>query len=200
VTLYNAGGTTYTSNPAGAPSYVASSGGIFNFDGTNDWGKFSQITAGSSITVCMWLKTSGAGGGGLLSHCSGGPVNLGYQISGGKMSYQYYTTSWQVATGNASITDNAWKYCVWAKSGTSMLMYINGVLDATLTLTGDVSGPLCCIASLWGPCNSDSYGAGTDGYGSVYSGNMAMVSIYNYAFSIADVLQNYTATRGRFGL
>lgn len=200
VTFYNAGGTTYSSNPAGAPTYSTGNNGTFTLDGVNDWGKFSQFTIGSAVTVSIWLKTSNAGGGGLLSHCSGGPVNIGYQISGGKMHYQYYNASWQNVTGTSTISDGTWKNCVWAKTGTSMLMYINGVLDATLTLTGDISGPLCCVGSLWGPCNSDSYGAGTDSYGSVYSGDIGLVLIHGYRLSASEVLQNYNATKGRFGL
>ena len=199
VTFYNAGGSTYTSNPPGPPVYSASNRGIFTFDGSNDWGKISsQITVTSDVTVSVWLKTTS--GGGLLSHCSGGPVNLAYQIAGGKMYYEYYNSSWQAVQGSTSVNNGTWKNCVWAKSGTSMLMYINGVLDATLTLTGSITGPLNCIGSKWGPCNSDSYGAGTDSYGSVFSGDIASVLIYTKTLNATEILQNFNTTKSYFGL
>lgn len=197
VTLYNAGGSTYTASPPGPPTYSTNNGGIFQFNGTTNWGKFTSITAGSAITVSIWLT---AGTGGLLSHCNGGPVNLGYQISGGKMYYQYYTNSWQAATGTSTVSTGTWKHCVWAKSGTNMLMYINGVLDATITLTGDVTGPLCCIGSLWGPCYSDSYGPGTDSYGSVFSGNIGVIMVHNKQLSSTEINTNFTNQRFRFGV
>lgn len=199
VTLYNAGGATYSSNGPGAPLYSADNRGKFTFDGSNDWGKISSyITVTSDVTVSVWLKTTN--GGGLVSNCSGGPVNLAYQIAGGKMYYEYYNSSWQAAQGTTAVNTGTWKNCVWAKSGTSMLMYINGVLDATLTLTGSVTGPLNCIGSKWGPCNSDSYGAGTDSYGSVFSGDIASVLIYTKTLNATEINYNFNATKSYFGL
>ena len=201
VTMYNSGNSTYTNGPCGVPSVSTSNGGTFIFDGT-DFGKFNTITAGSTITISTWCKTTNsARDNGIISHCNGGPVNLGYSInSSGKMKYLYYTTSWQTATSAASVNDGNWKNLVWAKSGTSMSMYVNGALDSTVTLTGDVSGQLVSVGSLWGPCNSDSYGAGTDSYGSCFDGSISNVLIYNRQLSASEVSRNYNASKIRFGL
>jgi len=198
--LYNAGNSTYTSSPAGPPTFSSDGRGSFVFDG-NDFGKFGTVNAGSDITVSTWCKTTNSTReNGIISHCNGGPVVLGYAITNGKMKYWYYTTSWQVANSVASVNDGNWKNLVWAKSGTSMSMYINGVLDSTVSLTGDRTGPLVSVGSLWGPCNSDSYGAGTDAYTQCFDGTISNVSIYNRQLSASEVLQNYNATKSRFGL
>jgi hypothetical protein len=200
-TMYNAGGTTYTNNPAGAPSYTQSNSGEFTFDGINDWGKFTQFTFTSNISVSTWIKTSSSSSSkGIISNCSGGPVYLVYGITDGKMWYYYYTTSWQTATSNAFINDNNWKNLVWTKTGTTMKMYINSVLDSTITLTGDRSGIMNSIGCGWGPCNSDSYGAGTDNYGQVFPGTISSILAHNRELSASEVSQNFNALRGRYGI
>lgn len=199
-TMYNAGNSTYTNSPPGAPTLSSANGGSFVFDG-NDFGKFNTITAGTNVTVCTWCKTTNSTReNGIISHCNGGPVVLGYAITNGKMKYWYYTTSWQTALSLTSVNDGNWKNLVWAKAGTSMSMYINGVLDSTVTLTGDRTGQLVSVGSLWGPCNSDSYGPGYDAYTQCFDGSISNVSIYNRQLSATEVLQNYNTTKTRFGL
>jgi hypothetical protein len=203
LTLYNAGGTTYSTQPAGPPVYDSvSSKGIFTFDGTNDWGKFSNYTFPANVTVSIWARTSDSSGNrkGLISNCSGGPVGLSYEMNSSKMHYYYYTTSWQSAYGVATINNGAWKNLVWAKSGTNMRMYINGTLDSNTTLVGSVTAVMNCIGTSWGPCNSDSYGPGQDGYSTVWPGSIAIVMVHSKQLSDAEVLQNYDNTKRRFGL
>lgn len=201
VTMYNAGGTTYSANPPGAPSFGQTRSGEFTFDSVNDWGKMaSTISVGSDVTFSAWIKTTDGLDRGLLSHCSGGPVGLGYGINAGKMHYKYYTTSWQTTSGTTSVNDGNWKHLVWAKSGTSMIMYINGAQDYSATLTGSVSGVLICIGSYWGPCNSDSYGAGTDAYGTVFNGTIASLMLYTRTLTAQEVQQSFNSMRGRFGI
>lgn len=202
-TLYNAGGTTYSTQPAGPPTFDSNaSRGVFTFDGTNDWGKFDAFTFGSNVSVTAWVKTTNSSGGlkGIISHCSGGPVYLVYGMSSSKMTYYYYTTSWQDVQGTSTINDGNWKNLVWTKSGTNLVMYINGVQDFTTTLAQDRSGSMNCIGSGWGPCNSDSYGAGSDGYTYVWPGSIAMIMVHFKQLSATEVLQNYNNTKRRYGL
>jgi hypothetical protein len=203
LTLYNAGGATYSTQPAGPPTFDANaSKGIFTFDGTNDWGKFGAFTFSSNVSVTAWVKTTNSAGGirGIISHCSGGPVYLVYGKSGNKMSYYYYTTSWQDIQGTSAIDDGNWKNLVWTKSGTNLVMYINGIQDFTTTLALNRSGSMNCIGSAWGPCNSDDYGAGTDGYSQVWPGSIAMVMVHSKQLSATEVSQNYNNTKRRYGL
>ena len=73
-------------------------------------------------------------------------------------------------------------------------MYINGVVDLTTTLAGDISGYMNTIGSKWGPCDD------TPSYGTLFSGQMANVMYYNTGLSAAQILQNYNTTKFRFGL
>lgn len=199
-TMYNSGGSTYSVNPAGAPTFIKNRAGEFTFDG-NDFGKFSEISAGSDITVSVWCKTTNTDReNGILSHCSGGPVNLGYSIAGNKMKYWYYDTTWRTVSSTAAVNDGNWKNLVWAKSGTSMVMYINGVQDSTHTLNTSVSGILVSFGSMWGPCMSDGYGPGTDYYTQCFIGSIGMLMVHSIQLTSAQISINYSATRSRYGI
>lgn len=200
LTMYNLGGVTYTTSPAGPPDFSNLKGGEFNFNGTTNWGKFSAFNSTAAFSVSAWIKTTSSSDIGILSNCNGGPVGESYGVNAGKMYYMYYTTSWQAATGTTSVNDGGWKNIVFTKSGTNMVMYINGVQDYTTTLTGSVTSSLSCIGSKWGPCNSDSYGVGTDSYGTVFSGSMSVVMVYTKQLSATEVTQNYNVLKRRYGL
>jgi len=203
VTLYNAGGSTYSANPAGAPTLSTNggAGAFFTFDGSNDFGKFTQFTAQSNISVCAWVKTTDTADRGIMSHCNGGPVNLGYSIANGKLRYWYYTAPWQTYDGTGQINNGAWRFATWTKAGTAFKTYIDGVLDSTTTLVGDVTGPLNAICTLWGPCYSDSHGAGTDSYGTVFNGSVGSIMVYNgKTLTSSEVLQNFYGSKNRFNV
>jgi hypothetical protein len=203
VTLYNAGNSTYTNSPAGPPSFSAARLGEFIFDG-NDFGILSSdITTGADITVSAWVKTvDNARYNGIVSHCSGGPVYLRYAVYLNKMNYQYYDTQWREIVGNTNLTDGNWKNLVWAKAGTSMVMYVNAAQDSTHTLNSTVTNrPIRSIGSGWGPCDTGfGYPAGSDNYGQAYIGSIAIVMIHNKQLSATEVSRNYNSHRRRFDL
>ena len=200
ITLYKEGGSTYTSFSPGPPNFSVERTGEFVFDGVNDWGKFNSFSTTSAFSFNAWIKFTGTNDMGLLSNCSGGPVGESYGVYNGKMQYWYYTSSWQSATGTTNVNTGNWVNITFTKSGTSMVMYINGSQDATITLTGNVTSLLSCICSKWGPCNSDSYGVGTDSYGSVFNGTVGILMAYTKQLSSTEVLRNYNNLRKRFGL
>jgi len=201
VTLYNSGGGTYSTTTSGPPTHNKNrKNNEFVFDGTNDWGKFSSFNLGNTCTVSIWCKFTTTGRVGILSHCSGGPVNIAYTLVNGYMEYWNYDGAWQTYLGTTLVNTGGWKNLVWVKeSTTSMKMYINGSLDATKTIT-NTTGPVCAICTMWGPCNSDSYGVGTDSYGSVFNGTLAQLMVHSTALTSTQVLQNYNNTKKRFGL
>jgi hypothetical protein len=200
ITFYNAGGTTYTTNPSGPPAFSSSRAGEFVFDGVNDWGKFTSYTSTANFSLSVWLKMTSTNECGLLSHCNGGPVGEAYNINNGKMTYWYYSSTWYTAAASSSINDGNWKNITYTRTGTTMKMYINGVLDFTTTLNANVQTSLACIGSKWGPCYSDSYGAGTDTYGTVFNGTIGAMLIYTKELSADEVAQNFNCLRKRFGI
>lgn len=203
VTLYNAGNSTYTNSPPGRPTYNSTTEKAihFTFDG-NDFGKFSQVTATSARTFSAWVKITDSTNreNGLLSHCNGGPVGEAYTVTSGKMKYWYYSGAWQTAVGTTSVNDGNWKNLVWVKSGTSSTMYINGVSDFTSTLVADINSTFVSIGSMWGPCMSDTYGAGSDFYYQTFNGSIAILMLHSKALTAQEVSTNFSRLRSRFGI
>ena len=185
--------TTYVNQTATAISFNSNEARCFTFNGTSNWARSADVSLGTSATVSVWIKTTSSNEMGIFSNCSGGPVALAYVIDAGKMKYWYYTSAWQIAIGTTNVNDGNWKNLVWSKTGTSMVMYINGVVDLTTTLAEDISGYMNTIGSKWGPCD------GTPSYGTLFSGQMANIMCYSVALSSVQVLQNYNAQKYRFG-
>jgi hypothetical protein len=87
------------------------------------------------------------------------------------------------------ITDGVWHYIGVTFDGTNLRMYVDGILDNTSgTLTYSTTGQNNFIGK--------SSHTGNENY---TNGSMGMVHVYNRALSGAEVLQNYNATKGRFG-
>ena len=148
--------------------------------------------------VNVWLKTSAAGGGthgtfSVLTNRSGGPVYGGMGIGpAGVLKYSHYSGSWLTESGSRSINNNQWRMATWVnKDNNTLDMYVDGTFDRTVPSSivgGGNINPVDVIAG--------SYG------GSYLNASIASVAIYKRSslFTATEVLQNYNATKGRFGL
>jgi len=84
-------------------------------------------------------------------------------------------------------SENVWNFISMKRQGTIQTLYANGIDN---TVSQSVTSGLLSTDAL------------TIGYGgSQYmSGSISIIQIYNRALSASEVLQNYNATKGRFGL
>ena len=201
VTLYSTGGTTYSTTTPTAPSSSVENVKQIDFDGVNDWGYFNdQFLLPSSCTVSAWVKLTDSGTNGIFSHCSGGPVGVRFGVTSGKMQYYYYSGSWlQKTSTSASINNGSWHNIVFAKNTADLKMYVDNELDSTHTVP-EQSFYMRCIASGWGPCNSDSYGAGTDNYGQVFAGSIGAIMVHSRQLTTDEISQNFNTHRRRYGI
>ena len=144
----------------------------------------------------VWLKTSVAGDGNLgtfpvLTNRSGGPVYGAMGIGpSGVLKYSHYSGSWPTKSGSISVNNNQWHMATWMnKDNNTLDMYVDGVFDRTVS-SSIVGGPnpVDVIAGNWA--------------GAYLNASIASVTIYKRSnlFTSAEVLQNYNATKGRFGL
>jgi hypothetical protein len=175
-------------------TYNLNEGGVVYLDGTDDFIQLAEYTSyafGNTPTVAMWIKPIAVGTYGLLSHCSGGPVNLGYGIENGYMSYRNYDFQWNYYTSNAYVGGGDWTHVAWVKeTSTSLKFYVNGVLQDTITIT-NTNGPINTIGSYWGPCDGGGF--------NMFNGWIGNVYLYSQtALSASQILQNFNAQRNRF--
>jgi hypothetical protein len=160
-----------------------------SFDGTDDAVTLpSTITLGNgSWSVGMWVSAGSFNSdyGKLLSNNSGGPVSNAMGVTNGKISYQYYLSSWNQQLGSTSLTAGDWYYLTWVNSSNQMIMYVNGVADSALfTSTTNNGGPVNSIGRNWF---------------STFPGKISNVAIYQgKSLTSTEILQNYYAGLQRF--
>ena len=170
--------------------------GSLIFDGTDDFISIPTYTFGNgSWTLNMWVNVSAFANYNLMSNSSSGPVAnvFGAHGSNPKIFYMNYDGAWKDHYGNLTLTTNNWYMLTWvnyegasASAGT-MKMYVNGIADSSAFNSYTTNG---------GPCNA----IGKRWSGTPFNGNISGVSINTKSLSDAEVLQNYNATKGRFGV
>jgi hypothetical protein len=102
-----------------------------------------------------------------------------------------YGSSDQDFNSIASADNNAWQHVVACWSGDSncrIRFYKNGVEFASTKILGNINGNVWAVGcTSWA---SDSK----------WGGRIAVVRIYNKALTAEEVIQNFNAQRGRFGI
>ena len=107
------------------------------------------------------------------------------------ISAGFFDGAWHNTSGFQPAV-NTWYQSVGTYDGSTLVQYVNGASQSSLSYTGTPSsGGLVRIASRW-----DDQASSID----FFPGDIAIVKIYNTALSGADVLQNFNANRLRFGI
>lgn len=168
--------------------YNSGDGGFLIFDGVND-----RVDCGTFnvpfLTVSTWVyKTASTNQQGICRK------QLGWAISNYLGVLQVAVgTSWQFYNTGYTIPLNTWTNIVYTYSGTgaagSQTVYINGLnIYSTSAGSGAISA------------NGNQVRVGYDDNGWYWNGRIAKTKIYNRALTSQEVLQNYNATKVRFGV
>ena len=181
------------------PTFNSANGGSIVFDGVNDFcnlgTSFTNLT--TQLTINFWGKISGSPIDGVIvtkgENDETITSNFGFQIAPSlrlrlyaKASGAGYTT----IDSNTNIIDNNINNYTLTYNAGAVIFYKNGTLYSSHTF-GLITLPLST-----GPL----YVATLKGYTGYYPGNIYNTTIYNRALSATEVLQNYNATKTRFGL
>jgi hypothetical protein len=169
--------------------FTSANNGAFIFDGTNDYINFGNSSAvqQSSGSLSAWAKASSPGGGYRGIIAKQGAYGLFYTDS---VLVAYDWAADAPRSTGINIADNTWKNVVLTyQSGVSngTRIYINGVsvLTTTITIQSQVAnlfGGAEANASQFASCQASSF------------------SMYNRVLTATEVLQNYHATKKRYGL
>jgi hypothetical protein len=169
----------------------------FSFNGSNSSLVSSTSTAYDSQTITMecWCYPSSLSQSGFLFEK--GAVNTQYSMffnGDGVFYFRTMSISTQDLsfTSSAYLTANAWNHIVCTYGAGTKTVYINGAQGPQQTsLTGTLPT---------GQTNQyiGKYGAVGDNF--PFNGRIAESRVYNIALTAAQVLQNYNATRTKYGL
>jgi hypothetical protein len=179
------------------PTFNTGSGGSIVFDGVDDvvvgaTGSYYIKNSGDPITVNVWVKP-----GRLVGQYQDIVTNRSGSTSYNWILYQHADDgSIQFHGANQNKSNYVPTIGVWvnvtATVTTSKLysLYFNGNLYSTLS--NFEYGPKVS--------NRLSIGAGDTPYVEPFLGSIATTQIYSTALSAQEVLQNYNATKSRFGI
>jgi len=163
--------------------------GTLTFNGSNQYVDFGNSSAvqQSSGTLSAWVRTSSPGAGFRGIIAKQGAYGLFYLDS----VLAAYDWSSGTKSTSINIADGNWKNVVMTyQSGVTngTIIYLNGssVLTTTITVNNQAQGNL--------------YGSAEANAGQLAACTAASFSMYNRALTSIEVLQNYNALKGRFGL
>jgi len=174
-------------------SYSSNNGGYIIFDGSHEAVSISYtINFSNGFTVESVAKFSGSEYEGLFKFNGGGDyINL--QAQGGT-NVRWEVESGQSFTSSNTLSPNTWYHftCIYEgdsnnTSGTARI-YINGVENNSTSLSANRVGQ---------NQTSDFILGSQDGN---LTGNIALSRMYNKVLTPMEVLQNFNATKNRFGL
>jgi hypothetical protein len=197
-TIYDVSGNSYNGTLTNSPTYSSDNGGSLAFNGSNNYIVTSNFTPNiTNKTLSGWVKLSS------ISQQGGGLINLQSTdgLSFDAIVYNETNNGWGFGSNGFSRTGwsgvketstNDWVNITATYENLNYRIYRNGVLIYTLTSFNTLNFNFSSNSLL---------GYRHLGGGSAFlAGNIAQGLIYNRALSAAEVLQNYNATKGRFGL
>lgn len=200
-TLKDISGNVNNGALTNGPTYNSSNGGSIVLDGVDDsiiinnnsifpsnTGTWSIWCYYSSTTNRMTLiqRHSSLSASGIIVYIGSGQ-NIGTQIYSSDTSQNKLS----IGTSGNSLLRNVWNNVTLAFNNTDQVnLYINGTLSTSGTPTGT-----------WSFNNQNiTLGTSPDSFWTKYAGNISNAQIYNRVLTATEVLQNYNALKGRFGL
>jgi hypothetical protein len=179
--------------------YTSDGGGSFVFDGTNDY-VITSANVGplgaNPRTVCIWFYMPSAQSKNVYGYGQGitGSIfdiitwdNSGYNRVIGHYWAGGYDTIGTLPPRN-TLNVPGWNFVVHTYNGSAVSLYTNTVFSNSTNLN---------LTTLDGPL---TLGKGTyNGYDH-FTGKVSNIQIYNRVLTTAEMLQNYNATKGRYGL
>jgi hypothetical protein len=183
------------------PTFNSDNGGSIVFDRVNDYVNCgTSLSILNNITVQCWIKTTSANQQVFIGKWNN-LINqrswyIGTFTSGGNLQVilsQTGDSNFNRYTGSV-INDGNWKNVCFSFSSGIILLYVNG-MSVTVTQIGNN-----VINSLHNNTSKLLLGANADGTQTFLNGSISISSIYNRVLTPQEILQNYNATKSRYGL
>jgi hypothetical protein len=199
-TFTDLSGTTNTGTLQNSPTFNTTN---FLFNGTNqEITTTNQFINPQAYTTCVWFKTTSTAGRVLLqfenAQTGTGTSSYDRKMWVGTDGFLYtgiYTGITAYARTGFTVTDNVWRYASAHYNGTDLSLYVNGILQITYGSIGAAQ----TYNGWWRVAGYQSTGWTNSSTG-YFSGNVGPVQIYNRSLTATEILQNFNAQRGRFGV
>jgi hypothetical protein len=188
-------GNNYNGTLTNGPTFNGNNSGVIVFDGTDDHINCGNVLSNlTNLSLECFLKfgTQTTSYNGIISktldNTNGWEIRTaGYTSTTTTAQFRYVGDNGSPDFG--ALTNGVWYHLVATGTLGSQLVYINGLIYNSGTYAGSPSA------------NSNSLVLGKLAYSGLYA-NMTLgyAKIYNRVLTASEVLQNYNATKSRFGL
>lgn len=173
-------------------SFSQVNGGSFAFNGTNntayvDVNSSANVLSSTDYTKMAFIyPTSLATSNNIIS--GGNSGQHAFWLAGGNTFQAGHNGNWSTVVSTSTVSVNNWFFgAVSFSSTTGWRMYFNGVQQATSVSATTFTGT--------GFIRLGAYDTGNN-----FTGNIACPLVYNRVLTPDEVLQNFNALKGRFGL
>jgi hypothetical protein len=186
--------------------YSSTNRGYFSFDGTNDFLNLTtNLNTGSNFSVFAWIypgninqRNAIVGNSYPYTSADGWFLSTATNYLGTSNTF-FISVGADVAfrtAANESLTLNAWNYIggTVTNGGGSIVLY----RDANQITTYQAGTQT--VNTITYNTQEMAIGRRTTSQLESFIGNIALVQIYNRVLSNAEILQNYRATKARYGL
>ena len=203
-------GTSYTPDN-NTPVFNISGISYVDFEASSNPGDNLKSTSGYSgmntqneYTRMAWFNhESDSSFRPIIGNSIGNNIDMALAIYNSKLHFRQYTNTYTSGTtsgdygidGTSTFTAGTWNHgaIVVNRSSQSLKIYLNGELDKSTSI--NVIGNSNSTTVMIGGPDSDSYNGAR-----MYDGKVATAMHYNRELTADEILQNYLATKSRFGL
>ena len=196
-TWYDRSGNAHNGSKISAPAFSSDNGGVFVFDGADDGFSFSSVPQvfNGSVTFEGWFYFEDSGVRDILFGS--------YNESGTKVNFERHTGNnlrlwWNngandYLSSNNIVPSDQWCYVTMIrnKGAGKFQFYVNGELDTEPTVS---SADIATVATPF------RLGRDTRDGTTCLNGKIGNVKLYSKALTASEILQNFNATKSRFGL
>ena len=175
------------------PTYSSANGGSIVFDGINDYistSSLSMLLSGSTnLTLSIWIYPTNLNtiGYKTVVDTPSRQLSIWMGLEGKGQFYGVGDRSGPYTT-NFNWENNKWQMMTVIVNSSSVQIIKNNYTVVESVLRGNIFN------------QQITFGNNPSGGGSNIAGSYGKISFYNRALSPAEVLQNYNATKSRFGL
>ena len=187
------------------PTFDSANNGSLVFNGTTSYVSLGnpsniQFDKANPFTLCIWIKHTYSSPCNIFSKQQNISPNAGWGIgmngAGTKLQSYIYNSTGRIVDFPSAYNDGTW-YCITttydgSDSITGIKLYANGTNVAASVIANSTPGTLVSTTPL--------QISGRGGANNMWGGTVSQAQIYNRVLSADEVLQNYNATKTRFGL
>lgn len=166
------------------PTFSSGNYGSISFDGVNDYVRLPTPTfIVPTISYSLWINKTGAKNSAAILSLQG----ILIEVNNSFLNYWSNVLVGQTSVSFSPVLNRWYNVCISQDNGT-----VNIYIDSTLVRTATMSLPNTTYGN-------NAVGAWGDG-SRVWLGLIAQVLVYTKALSSQEILQNYNATKTRYGL